>query len=165
MYKTVCVQFYKYKEIFMYQFSCSVMSDSLWPHGLQHARLPCLSPTPRACSNSCPLSLWCHPTISSSVVPLSSCLQAFPASGSFPMSQFFASEGQSIRIHIFIYITQLKKIDHYHDICGFWYAHSKFHLHLSTPYTFLKHKFPHKENFVDDTIFLPKDQSHQMKWA
>ena len=78
------------------QFGPSVMSDSLWPHGLQHARLPCPSPTPRACSNSCPLSRWCHPTISYSVVPSSSCLQPFPASGSFQMSQFFASGGQSI---------------------------------------------------------------------
>ena len=66
------------------------------PHGLQHARIPCLSPSPRACSNSCPSSQWCHPTISSSVVPFSSCLLSFPASGSFP-SQFFASGGQSIR--------------------------------------------------------------------
>ena len=74
------------------QFSHSVMSDSLQPHGLQHTS----TPTPRACSNSCPLSRWCHPTISSSVVPFSSCLQSFPASGSFPMSQLFASGGQSI---------------------------------------------------------------------
>ena len=72
------------------------MSDSLCPHGLQHARLPCPSPTPGACSNSCPLSQWCHPTISSSIVPFSSCLQSFPGSGSFPMSQFFSSGGQSI---------------------------------------------------------------------
>ena len=78
------------------QFSCSVMSDSLWPHGQQHARLPCPSPTPRACSNSRPSSWWCHPTISSSVVPFSSHLHSFPASGSFPVSQFFASGGQSI---------------------------------------------------------------------
>ena len=77
------------------QFSCSVASDSLWPHRLQHARLLCRSPTPRACSNSCPLSWWCHPTISSSVICFSSCLQSFPALGSFPMSQFFASGGQS----------------------------------------------------------------------
>ena len=77
------------------QFSLSVESDSLQPQGLQHARLPCPSPTPRACSNSCPLSRWCHPTISSSVIPFSSCLQSFPASGSFPMSQFFSSGGQS----------------------------------------------------------------------
>ena len=77
-------------------FSRSVVSDSLWPHGLQYARLPCPLPTPGACSNSCPSSRWCHPTISSSVVPFSSCLQSFPASGSFLMSQFFASGGQSI---------------------------------------------------------------------
>ena len=77
------------------QFSYSVVSDSLRPHGLQHTRLPCPPPTPRAYSNSCSSSWWCHPTISSSVIPFSSCLQSFPASGSFPMSQFFASGGQS----------------------------------------------------------------------
>ena len=75
-------------------FSCPVVSDSLQPHGLQHTRPPCPSPTPRVYSNSCPLSRWCHPTISSSVVPFSSCLQSFPASGSFPVSQFFTSSGQ-----------------------------------------------------------------------
>ena len=80
------------------QFSCSVMSDSLWPHGLQHARPPCPSPTPGVYSNSCPLSQWCHPIISSSVVPFSSHLQLFPASGSFQMSQFFTSGGQSIGV-------------------------------------------------------------------
>ena len=74
------------------------MSDSLPPHGLQHARLPCPSPTPKACSNSCPWNRWCHPIISSSVVPFSSYLQSFPASGSFQMSQLFASGGQSIGI-------------------------------------------------------------------
>ena len=71
---------------------------TLWSHGLRHARLPCPSRTPRACSNSCPLSPWCHATISSSVVPFSSCLQPFPASGCFPVSQFFASGGQSIGV-------------------------------------------------------------------
>ena len=80
------------------QFSCSVMSDSLWPHALQHARLPCPSPTHGTCSNSCPSSRCCHPTISSSVVRFSSCLQSFPASESFKMSQFFASGGQSIGV-------------------------------------------------------------------
>ena len=80
------------------QFSRSVRFDSLRPHGLQHARLPCPSPTPRACSNSWPSSSWCHPTISSSVIHFSSCLPSFPASGSFPMSQFFASGGQSIGV-------------------------------------------------------------------
>ena len=80
------------------QFSSSVMFDCLWPHGLQHARLPCPSPTPRACSNSCASSWWCHLTISSSVSPFSSHLQSFPASASFPVSQFFPSGGQSIGV-------------------------------------------------------------------
>ena len=70
-------------------FSHSVESDSLWPHESQHARPPCPSPTPRAHSNSCPSSLWCHPAISSSVIPFSSCPQSLPASGSFPLSQLF----------------------------------------------------------------------------
>ena len=80
------------------QFSRSVLSNSLRPHGLQHTRLPCSSPSPRACSNSCPSSQWCHPTISSSVVPFFSCLQYFPASESFPVSHFFLSGGQSIGV-------------------------------------------------------------------
>ena len=80
------------------QFSCSVMSNSLWPRGLQHARLPCPSPSPGACSNSCPLSRWCHPTISSSTIPFSSCPQSFPASGSFQMSQLSVSGGRSIGV-------------------------------------------------------------------
>ena len=78
------------------QFSCSVMSDSLRPHDSQHASPPCLSPTPRVHSNSCPSSWWCHPAISSSIVPFSSCPQSLPASGSFPVSQLFAWGGQSI---------------------------------------------------------------------
>ena len=78
------------------QFSCSVMSNTLQPHESQHARPPCPSPIPRVYSNSCPSSWWCHPAISSSVVPFSSCPQSLPASGSFPMSQFFTSGGQSI---------------------------------------------------------------------
>ena len=73
----------------------SVISNSLWPHGLEHASLPGPSPTPRSCSNSCPSSWWFHPTISFSIVSFASCLQSFPASGSFPMSQFFSSGGQS----------------------------------------------------------------------
>ena len=87
------------------QFSCSVMSASLWPHGLQDARPPCPLPTPRVYSNLCPLSWWCHPTISSSVVPFSSHLQSFPASGSFQMSQFFISGGQ--RIEVFASVSVL----------------------------------------------------------
>ena len=82
------------------QFSRSVMSNSLWPHGLPHARPPCPSPTLRVYSNSCPLSQWCHPTISSSVVPFSSCLQSFPASGSFQMTQFFASVAKVLEFQL-----------------------------------------------------------------
>ena len=78
------------------QFSCSVVSNNFRPCGLQHTMPPCPSLTPGAYSNSCPSSQWCHPTISSSVVPFSACLQSFPASGSFPLSQFLASGGQSI---------------------------------------------------------------------
>ena len=80
------------------QFSHSVVSNSLRTNKLQHTRPPCLPPTPRVYSNSCLLSLWCHPTIWSSVVPFSSCLQSFPASGSFPVSQFFACGGQNIGV-------------------------------------------------------------------
>ena len=80
------------------QFSCSVLSDSLRSHELQHIRPPCPSPTPGVYPNPCPLSQWCHPTISSSVIPFSSCLQSFPASGSFQMSQLFAAGGQSIGV-------------------------------------------------------------------
>ena len=80
------------------QFSCLVMTNSLWPHGLQLNRPLCPSPTPRVYSNSCPLSRWCHTTISSSVFPFSSHLQSFPASGYFQMSQFFTSGGQSIGV-------------------------------------------------------------------
>ena len=82
------------------RFNFSVVSDSLRPHGLQHARLLCPSPTPRAYSNSCPLSWWCHPTISSSVISVSSCPQSFPASGSFPVSQLFPSGGQSTGVSV-----------------------------------------------------------------
>ena len=88
MFLTVCVLKRNY------QFS-SVVSESLKSHGLQHARLPCPSPSPGVCSNSCPLSQWCHPTISSSVIPFSSCPQSFPASGSFLMCQLFTSSNQS----------------------------------------------------------------------
>ena len=83
---------------FAVQFSCSVMSDSSRPHGLQHARPPCPWPTPGVYSNSYPLSQWCHPTISSSVIPFSVLLQSFPASGSFQISRFFPSGSQSIGI-------------------------------------------------------------------
>ena len=82
------------------QFSHSVMLDSLWAHRLQHTTPPCPAPTPRVCSNSCPLSRWCHPTISCFIVPFSSLLQSFPASGSFAINQFFALGGQSIGVSV-----------------------------------------------------------------
>ena len=93
------------------QFSWSVMSDSLQPHELQHARSPCPSPTRRVHSNSCPLSQWCHPTISSSVVPFSSCPQSLPASGSFPVSQLFASGGQSIGVSALVSVLPMNTQD------------------------------------------------------
>ena len=96
-----------YKHINLVQFSCSVVSDSLQPHGLKHARPPCPPPTPGVYSNSCPLSQWCHTTISSSVVPFFSCTQSFPASGSFQMSQLFAWGGQSIGVSGSAWIFQL----------------------------------------------------------
>ena len=90
--------FFSLKWVSSVQFRHSVVSESLWPHESQHARPPCPSPTPRVHSNSCPLSQWCHPAISSSVIPFSSCPQSLPASGSFPMSQLFAKGGQSIGV-------------------------------------------------------------------
>ena len=92
-------------------FGRSVMSNSLWPHGLQHTRLLCPSPTPGAGSNSCSWSWWCHPTISSSVIPFSSSLQFFPASGSFAMSQFFTSGGQSIGVSASTSVLPMKTQD------------------------------------------------------
>ena len=93
------------------QFSHSVMSDCLWPHEPQHARPPCPSPTPRVHWNPCPLSLWCHPTISSSVIPFSSCPQSLPASRSFQMSQLFASGGQSIGVSASSSVLPMKTQD------------------------------------------------------
>ena len=96
--KMIILELILVSDKFVVQSLSHVLCDSLRPQGLQHVRLPCPSPTPRACSNSCPLSQLCRPTISSSFVPFSSCLQSFPASGSFQMSQFFASGGQSIGV-------------------------------------------------------------------
>ena len=87
-------------KVLLLQFSCSVVSDSLRPHNSQHARPPCPSPTPGVYSNSCSSSRWCHPAISSSVIPFSSCPQSLPASGSFPMSQLFAWGGQIIGVSV-----------------------------------------------------------------
>ena len=93
------------------QLSCSVVSDSLWPHESQHARLPCPSPIPGVYSNSCPSSWWCHPAISSSVVHFSSCPQSLPVSGSFPMSQLFAWGGQSIGVSALASVLPMKTQD------------------------------------------------------
>ena len=93
------------------QFSCSVMPDSLWPHEPQHARPPCPSPTPKVYPNSYPLSRWCHPTISSSVIPFSSCPQSFPALGSFPMSQLFAPGSQSIEVSASVSVLPMNTQD------------------------------------------------------
>ena len=92
------MDFFIYLRFLLLVYRSTVWFDSLPPHGLQQARFPCPSPTPGACSNSCPSSQWCHPTISSSVVSFSSCLQSFPTTGSFPMSQFFTSGGHSIGV-------------------------------------------------------------------
>ena len=88
---------------YLIQFSCSVMLDSLWPHGLQHTRLPRPSLSLEVCSNSCPLTQWCHPTISSSVTPFSSCPHSYLASGSFPMSWLFTLSDQSIRASVSVF--------------------------------------------------------------
>ena len=128
------------------QFSHSLVSESLRPHESQHARLPCRSPTPGVYSNPCPSSWWCHPTISSSAIPFSSCLQSFPALGSFPMSQFFTSGGLAIKLKFpssYIFninkkLTNFNSVSYFHflwnydclqstiiiynyDYCIYWY--------------------------------------------
>ena len=124
------------------QFSCSVLSDSLLPHGLQHARLACPSPTPGVYSNSCPFSRWCHPTISSSVIPFSSRLQSFPASGSFQMSQFFASGGQSIGVSASASVLPMN-IQHWFPLglTGFISLQSKGLTRVFSNTTVQKHQF------------------------
>ena len=106
--------YYYYNDIIQFssvQFSRSVMSDSLQPHELQHARPPCPSPTPGAYPNSCPLSRWCHLAISSSVIPFSSCHQSLPGSGSFPVSQLFAWGGQSIGVSASVSVLPMNTQD------------------------------------------------------
>ena len=120
--------------------SHSVVSDSLWPHGLQHSRLPCPSLSPWVYSNSCPLSQWCHPTISSSVVPFFSGLQSFPASGSFPMSHFFLSCGQSIGASAPAWILPMS----YSGLISFridWFVLSKGLSRVFSSTTVQKHQF------------------------
>ena len=124
------------------QFSFSVVSDSLRPRGLQLARLHHPSPTPGACSNSCPLSQWWHPTISSSVVPFSSCYQSFPASGSFPVSQFFAIGGQSIGASVSAWVLPMNIQDWFPlGLTGLISMRSKGLSSLFSKITVQKHQF------------------------
>ena len=124
------------------QFSHSVVSDSLPLHGLQHARLPYLSPTPGACSKSYPSSQWWHPTISSSVIPLSSCLQSFQASGSFPVSQFFKSGGQSTEVSASASVLPMNIQDWFPlGLTGWISLLSKGFSRVFSNTTFLKHQF------------------------
>ena len=128
------------------QFSLSVVSNSLWPHGLQHARPPCPSPTPGAYPNSCPSSRWCHSTISSSTVPFSSCLQSFPVSGSFSMSQFFASGGQSTRASALASVLPMKILDWFPlGLTGFICLQSKGLSRVFSNTTIQKHQFFHAQ--------------------
>ena len=130
-------------------FNLSVMSDSLWPHGLQHARLPCPSPSPRVCTNSYPLSWWCHPTISSS------CLQAFLASGSFPMSQFFSSGGQSIGASASASVLPMNIQGWFlFGLTGFCFAFQ------GTLKSFLQHHSL-KASVLQCSVFFPVHLSHQ----
>ena len=124
-----------------FQFSRSVVSDSLRPHGLQHARLPCPSPTPQACSNSCPSCRWCHPTISFPVTPFSSCLQSFPASRSFPVSQFFTSGCQSIRVSASVSVLPKNIQDWFPLGWTRWFLQSKGFLRIFSNTTVQKHQF------------------------
>ena len=124
------------------QFSHSVVSDSLRPHGLQHARLPCPSPSPRVYSNSCPLSQWWHPTISSSVVPFSFHLQSFPASGSFQVSQFFSSGGRNIGVSASASILPMNNHDRFPlEWTGWISLHSKGLSRVFSNTTVQKHQF------------------------
>ena len=138
IYESVCVCVC----IYMFQFSRSVVSDSFWPHEPQHTRSPCPSPTTRVYSNSCPLSQWCHPTISSSVVPFSSCLQSFPASGSFQMSQFSASGGQSIGVSASASVLPMNIQDWFSlEWTGWIYLQSKGLSRIFSNTTVQKHQF------------------------
>ena len=122
--------------------SVAVMSNSLQPHGLQHARPPCPSPTPGACSNSYPLSWWCHPTIYSSIVPLSSCLQSFPALGSLPRSQFFTSGNQNIGASVSASVLRMNIQDWFSlGLTGFWSPCSPRDSQVSSNTTVQKYQF------------------------
>ena len=132
------------------------MSNSLWPHGLQHTRLPCPSPTPGAYSNLCPLSWWCHPTISSFGIPFSSCLQSFPASGSFQMSQFFSSNGQSIEVSASASVLPMN-IQHWFPLglTGWLSLHSK-----GLSRVFSKKQHSSKASLLQHSVFFIVQLSH-----
>ena len=124
------------------QFSCSVVSNSLWPNELQHARLPCPSPTPGACSNSCPSSWWCYSTIASSVIPFSSFLQSFPASRSFPVSYLFLSGSQSIEVSALASVLPINIQDWFPlGLTGFISLRSKGFPRVFSKITVQKHEF------------------------
>ena len=123
----MCTVSARHIKILLVHFSHSVVSDLLWPRGLQHARLPCPSPTPGTCSDSCPLSRWCHPTISSSVVPSSSCLQSSSASGSFPKSQFLRVKiWVSDEIVIVVVVWQVKDIKNHGKFMPSWWIYNRY---------------------------------------
>ena len=137
------------------QFSCSVVPDSFWLHGLQHARLTCPSPTPGACSNPCPSSWAGHPTISSSVIPFSPCLQSFPPSGSFPMSQFFTSGSQSIGVSASASVLPMNTQD--------WFSFRIDWLHLLAIQGTLKSLLQHhssKPSILQHSAFFMVQLSH-----
>ena len=126
------------------KYCCSVTQScpTLWPHGLQHIRLPCPSQFPEVCSNSCPSRQWCHPPISSSVSPSSSCLQSFPASGSFPRSKFFASGGQSTGASASVSVLSLNTQGWFHlGLTGLIFLLSKGLSRIFSNTTVQKHQF------------------------
>ena len=128
--------------ILLLLFSYSVVSDSLRPRRLQHTSFPCPSPSPGVCSDSCPLSQWCHPTISSSVVPFSSCFESFPASGSFPVSQLFTSGGQSIEASASASVLPMNIQDWFPlGLTGLIYLLSKGLSRVFSSITIRKHQF------------------------
>ena len=140
---------YYYNILLLLLFSRSIMSDSLRPHGLQHARLPCPPLSPRVCSNPCPLSQWCHPTISSSVTYFFSCLQSFPASGSFPMNQLFASGSQSIGASALVSILLMNLQDWFPSgLTGWISLLSKGLSRVFSSTTTQKHQFFNAQPFV-----------------
>ena len=112
------------------------MSESLWPHRLQHTRPPCPSPTPRTFSNTCPSSQWCHPTTSSSVIPFSSCPQSFPPSGSFPMSRLFSSDGQRIGVSASASVNSAAYL--HPTLCGPWTTAGQASLSITNSQSLLK---------------------------